>query len=595
MIYLLLTYCISYGTYGGFIHTKQGVMSNVTIEFDTTNPLASHPDLMSYIQHVYERNVRRGLDNPATLSTVDKQIILDLHNKIRSETARGLYEGPGGFRQPQSCDMNALSWSETLEHLATEWSAQCYFEHSSNRQERLNTAVNDGVHIEWNKNPSDECGENIYISGAPPALNAVYSGGKNFGILGGIEDGWSKDESLLYKYQNRFYEPAAHYTAVVWSNTRYVGCGFSQCSGATSNDQQYPWAQLLFTCNYYPQGNYDYMFPYKSGEPCSCCNGDRHACTHDGGLCGGGWSSNWNNYQAADILTVDRCYDGLGRNVCTDADNNDTPRPTSSPSPQPSVMPSHVPSEAPSITQMANPTASPGSGGATETVYAIRVSTDIIWLSYQNDYDTVQQTVEELMFAALAEPYLDLQSAYIDQEASSTRGPYCARPSCRYSYGFIKVPLVLEGATLKQKEDIVSNVNDGIYAEDLCGALTAHYEDANGKGLRCYRVTASVESITESQYQQFIGVIENEEGTFDGLNLTTYSSMDIIVLLVCLGAICCCCWCVGWYTHKKRYHNELESALNEAQMYNPRMHQSKLRRQLSANQESGLFTSSLSK
>eukprot|EP01083_Nonionella_stella_P201841 737993_1 len=237
MIYLL--FILSYGVYSEFIHTKQGVYSNIDIEFDETDPIASHPDMMSYVNEIYERNIRRGLNNPAELETIDRQVILDLHNKIRSETARGLYEGPGGSYQPQACNMNALSWSIVLEELSTQWSSQCYFEHSTNCVTRMGNVINNNqLTAEWNRQSTDPCGENLYISGASPALNAVYNN-KNYGICGGIETGWSKEESLKYTYAKKYNYAAGHYTQVVWANTRYVGCGFRQCNGISTKSSTY--------------------------------------------------------------------------------------------------------------------------------------------------------------------------------------------------------------------------------------------------------------------------------------------------------------------------------------------------------------------
>ena len=155
--------------------------------------------------------MRRGLSNPNTFSDTDRQLMLDLHNQIRSEVARGIYEGPGGSFQPAGCDMNALSWSTALEELATEWSDLCYFEHSSDCVTRMNNLGLTGSSVEWNRQSTDGCGENLYVSGASPAMNAVYDG-TNYGILGGIGDSWCAGESVEWTYQQGNFGNAGHYT-----------------------------------------------------------------------------------------------------------------------------------------------------------------------------------------------------------------------------------------------------------------------------------------------------------------------------------------------------------------------------------------------
>ena len=286
MMYLALIF-VSYIVYGSdhMIHMEQGVMSNPAddIVFDETDPIASSAGVQDLVKEIYERNVRRGLSNPATLSNSDKKAILARHNKIRSETARGIYPGPSGTTQPQACNMNALSWSMALEKVATDWSSQCYFEHSTGCASRMTSAINGGAAVEWNRQTTEGCGENLYVSGAEPALDFI-SGGKNYGIMGGVDNGWCADEAILYTYSNQFNYAAGHYTQVVWANTRYVGCGFRQCNGIRTDSTTYTWGKLMFTCNYAPAGNFGGQYPYKKGAPCTCCDSDRKICSHDGGL-----------------------------------------------------------------------------------------------------------------------------------------------------------------------------------------------------------------------------------------------------------------------------------------------------------------------
>ena len=284
MIYLSL-FILSYIANGSDMeHLDAGVTAKLPsdfVEFDHTDPIASHSSMQKIVNDIVERNIRRGLDNPNILSQTDQQVILDEHNRIRSETARGIYEGPGSSFQPQGCNMNALMWSEALAVAATQWSSRCYFEHNGGRADDTRSAAASGAEPGWIITNSDSVGENLYVSGADPAMNA-YFGDKNYGIMGGLTDGWCYDEAKQYTYTP---SPGAagtgHYTQVIWANTRFVGCGFQQCSGASTDSGSYSWAKMIFTCNYFPAGNYYGQHPYQQGAPCSCCDNDRKECTHD--------------------------------------------------------------------------------------------------------------------------------------------------------------------------------------------------------------------------------------------------------------------------------------------------------------------------
>ena len=202
---------------GEFIHTEQGTMGKLPsdaatpiLTFDEDDPIASHPDMMKIANEIYERNIRRGLSDPNVLTDTDRQLMLDLHNQIRSEVARGIYMGPGGANQPEACDMNALMWSSALEQMATKWSDNCLFDHDT----RACDTVIDTSAVEWGGAVGSHCGENLYVSGASPQMNMVWNG-KNYGILGGIGDSWSAEESEKWSFQA--YHPntingAGHYT-----------------------------------------------------------------------------------------------------------------------------------------------------------------------------------------------------------------------------------------------------------------------------------------------------------------------------------------------------------------------------------------------
>jgi len=247
------------------------------IQFDMQDPIASHPDMQSLVNGIASR--RRGLTNPSTLSTQDKNDILALHNKIRAETARGEYQGYGAML-PQAKNMKKLQWSDTLHNIATDWSETCPGSLIHRGWGQLTDANGDDSCAEalsFRGSDMESCGENLYASGADPAMFTTPYGA-SYSIKGGIEDSWSVGEAADYVWSTKTYYDGCiskyldscptckcmtgHYTAVVWADSEFVGCGFSQCSNG--------WIKNLFTCNYYPAGNYP-THPYESGSTGSDC------------------------------------------------------------------------------------------------------------------------------------------------------------------------------------------------------------------------------------------------------------------------------------------------------------------------------------
>jgi len=599
----LLSLALPFAANGEFIHVEQGTLGQIpmntpltsNLQFDPNDPIASHPEMIKIATEIYERNARRGLTSPNVFSNTDRQLMLDLHNQIRSEVARGIYEGPSGTFQPAGCDMNALSWSTALEELATDWSDLCYFEHSStgNCASRLdNLGFTDG-NAEWARTDTDKCGENLYVSGAAPAMNFV-SQGTNYGILGGIGDSWSAGESKTWNYQAGNFGSAGHYTQVVWANTRYVGCGFKTCNGVTHDDGSYSWAETMFTCNYYPPGNFNSQYPYTSGTACSCCDSDRHACTHDGGLCGGGWNTNYNNdAYSGDTSVVDACYDGTGRNVCEEAGQTDdstnsgaTTNPTSAPTSAPTRAPSQSPTGVPIVEPISN---GDGEEEDSEDTYAMQVYVQTTWVSFEDDYSEVESTVEDLLFEKLAVPYLDVTATLGSDKQHY--GPYCAwvNGECRYHYGFIKSPMTLQQVSEDIKDEISESISEGTFQDELCTELTAVNGGGWGGPLYCYSLTASVTSMSNGA---FLGEDVDGDGESDIWNLETYSAGDMFLLILFLSLICLGCWCIGWTAHKRKFASDLQKEMQNAQSSG---REEEIRKQLVANSQQNVFEQSISK
>jgi len=299
----------------------------LAVDPDDPAKIAEHPEMLALADRISTRNARRGLSGN-TLSAQDKQDILQLHNKVRAETARGKYQC-----MYSSCamgsNMQKLQWSDALADVASEWSSKCKFEHRQNSKVESDHCAQalasrkSQIDFDGYKSGSS-CGENLAASGAGPSWSMFATNGatgkqQDFGMAGMIENGWSKEEADKFDLGDgwKFGHGTGHFTQVVWGATRYVGCGISYCSGKTGADPS--WMRALLTCNYFPPGNYNgqrdsagqvtpaSQQPYRPGKPCthcdagqSCTNGETHttqsvstpAPTHYdlSGLCSGGAS-----------------------------------------------------------------------------------------------------------------------------------------------------------------------------------------------------------------------------------------------------------------------------------------------------------------
>ena len=97
---------------------------------------------------------------------------------------------------------------------------------------------------------------------------------------------------------------------MIWADTRYVGCGYSNCD-------QVPGFPLVMNlvCYYYPAGNIELEYPYEAGIPCTNCDGDRTTLCDDAyayALCAGGVDSSFN---IDGTIDVDTCDNGLGQEL----------------------------------------------------------------------------------------------------------------------------------------------------------------------------------------------------------------------------------------------------------------------------------------
>ncbi len=123
--------------------------------------------------------------------------------------------------------LEPLLWSSALADIAQEYAEGCRFEHSNN-----------------------DLGENLYAESGQTSSPA------------GVVASWAS-EIEFYAYASNSCaagEQCGHYTQVVWSDTRRVGCGRARCTSNSPFGNGQTWNNWV--CNYDPPGNFRGERPY---------------------------------------------------------------------------------------------------------------------------------------------------------------------------------------------------------------------------------------------------------------------------------------------------------------------------------------------
>jgi uncharacterized protein YkwD len=141
------------------------------------------------------------------VSTAEQKTILSLHNSYRAEHC-----------------VPALTWSAELAAAAQRWAENCWIGHDSKRG-----------HI----------GENIAWGGDRSASSAV--------------DAWYKEVNVYNYAKPGFASATAHFTQMVWKDTKQIGCGVARCYLGTVR---------LWVCRYGPTGNWAGKYPQNVPKRC---------------------------------------------------------------------------------------------------------------------------------------------------------------------------------------------------------------------------------------------------------------------------------------------------------------------------------------
>ena len=168
---------------------------------------------------------------------------MDKHNELRRKVAKGK-ETIGN--QPAAANMNELVWDEELAVSAQRWTDQCVSGHDHNRRvpsekfvgqnyAETSSSVNSGVtdYTKFVQMWYDE------VKDFKSGVSSFKTGSPNTGVIG-------------------------HYTAVVWAETKKVGCGYVHI-------QKNGWYTKIMNCNYSPGANLMGAPVYIEGPTASKC------------------------------------------------------------------------------------------------------------------------------------------------------------------------------------------------------------------------------------------------------------------------------------------------------------------------------------
>lgn len=151
-------------------------------------------------------------DAGSDLTPAEVRQLLQEHNRVRAEVGVG-----------------ALVWSESIAAHARQWA------------ERLAASGCRMAHRPVQGPWRGIYGENLFMGTAG-----------HYGVADAVR-GWESEKRFFQGGPLTLsnWQPAGHYTQLVWRNTREFGCGKAQCQG-----------RIIIVCNYDPPGNVLSEKPY---------------------------------------------------------------------------------------------------------------------------------------------------------------------------------------------------------------------------------------------------------------------------------------------------------------------------------------------
>lgn len=180
---------------------------------------------------------QRNMLNARGLSSKDKQIILDYHNKVRQAVALGHVPG-----QPPAANMLEMKWDDQLERNAQLWALNCQSETHDGRRHIARFQVGQNIATMWKT-----AGPKSLFDMQPNFPEAM--------------DEWF-NEYRIYRFgpfSAYGSSTIGHYTQMAWAESNLVGCGFAYYQDVKGFNRNY-------ICNYGPSGNVLTLDPYVKGQ-----------------------------------------------------------------------------------------------------------------------------------------------------------------------------------------------------------------------------------------------------------------------------------------------------------------------------------------
>mmetsp|Transcript_44271 Transcript_44271/g.39516 ORF Transcript_44271/g.39516 Transcript_44271/m.39516 type:complete len:371 (+) Transcript_44271:152-1264(+) len=200
-----------------------------------------------------------------TLTSADKQNIVDQHNSYRRKVALGHISGTDGSVYPKAAKMTAIEWDDALARTVQRWLDTC----PDISVGTGHTADCDTKRFYCEESGGSNC-DNLGCGPSNPFGGDIYANGQN----GGASTGGDIDDAVNDSVKGWYEDRPNHFLQVIHEKSTKVGCGYKVCDNLE-------WSHLFY-CNYYGPfiTNDPTPLGYTYGETGSQCpNG------HNNGLC----------------------------------------------------------------------------------------------------------------------------------------------------------------------------------------------------------------------------------------------------------------------------------------------------------------------
>ncbi|KAI6185908.1 hypothetical protein M3Y98_00075300 [Aphelenchoides besseyi] len=186
--------------------------------------------------------------SPPTMTDSLRLLVLNAHNTLRSIVAKGEAVNKNGTHLPNATNIYQLTYSKLVESYAIEKVNSC----------------------QWNHTFVNGTSNNLYVM--PSTVVYTDPELKNDG-----------QNSLTLDYTNY-----NHFTEVVWSSVKEIGCAVANCPKMAGYDRGANYKYTFVACDYSPSGNLLNQNIYEPGPSCSncpsgsTCNPDNKLCQQNG-------------------------------------------------------------------------------------------------------------------------------------------------------------------------------------------------------------------------------------------------------------------------------------------------------------------------